>query len=212
MLFRTFCFLIFILFISNFVFSSCNSPTDTCGPFPSHYETTDFEVTLSDITIQTEQGINITQNELNPDSVPVQRFSILMEPVKEYYFVKAAETTSSRWFNSMLIACSPSIPTSEETIQSLSISSNLAFNAETKAYDELIGYFDIITFSTQDGYKRYSYPEFIAAKPTVPQAMFIVLNTVPDQQKPMKFTVLYKQEGRSRNIFEFETQPVTITN
>ncbi|MCR9131037.1 MAG: hypothetical protein NXI08_00600 [bacterium] len=212
MLFRTFCFLIFILFCSNFVFSSCNTPTDTCGPFPTHYETTDFEVTISDITIHTEAGINITQNELNPDSVSVPRFSILMEPVKEYYFSKVAKNTPSRWTNSLLFACSPTIPTSEETIQSLSISSNLAFNAKTEAYEELIGYFDIITFSNYYGYQRYSYPEFIASKPTVPQALYFVLNTAPDQQKPMKFSVFYKQEGRSRNIFEFETQSVAITN
>lgn len=194
----------------NFASISCDTPVDTCGPFPQYFETMSFISDIARISITSDSGLSIRVFELNPERISSAQFSIRLTPVVEFYSDNM-NRAQKQFFNNAAFACSPPIPESQEVITDLRINSNLPFNAYLDTEADLASFFDVITFSQNSGYNRYSITEFLLVSPTVPSELFLVLNTPPETEQPLQFTIQYSQDGRSMDAFEFTTNPVLIT-
>ncbi len=199
----------FLILTINILLVSCDPPIDTCGPFAQYFETTSFISSTARISVINEPVLLVTELEFNPSSASIDQFSILMRPIASYYSEKKAIRVSG-FFNNYTFACSPPIPVSEESITDILITSNLPFNSNENVQENLAKYFDVIFLNRNLAYHRISLIEFLESEPFVPQEIYLILNSAPETEEALQFTVRYSQDGRSMDNYEFTTNPIII--
>ena len=140
MLKKTLLIYISLVGVFTFLLISCNVTSGDCGPFNEHFEVTDFQTELKKVTALDSTEINLST--LEEDSISYSDFAINMIPITEFYSSNLKSLPSFN-FISTAYACSPPIPTSEETITDIQIYSNKPFNDDYSTDENLAEIFDV---------------------------------------------------------------------
>ena len=79
----------------------------------------------------------------------------------------------------------------------------------------LVDYFDIIVKYDDNRLNRFSLTEWIDSDPPMPDEIFLLFNTAPEIDQPIKFNVELLSDGArnsssNEELFEFMTNPITI--
>ena len=184
-----------IMYVRFFIFCSlacifslvgCPSVED-CGPFPSHFNVKGLNSESYRITNFTQyQAYSVTL----ATAAPVRADSFMLGITFTYEDIYANRLTIPKAY-----ACSPKIPTSNEIVESIVITSNQAFDDSHLAGDTLNDIFEIV-YLDFDG-TEYSYPmsidQFVSSGPTAKKFYYLSLKSSPLKAANHNFSVYYKQ-------------------
>lgn len=195
---------------------ACTSPVDDCGPFPDKFKTTGFATSVQQATFSDSLGV---EPMLAPtgDTLRTGHLAVQMRAEKETYISRRSEAPTLQFLSSAY-ACSPILPTSDEVIQDIEITSSTAFGEAHPAGDDLSALFDVVVFrrslayDEKHGYQRYDLNEFLERDPPAAWKLILVLDATPPTTTRAQFTVEYEQDGKGLEHYEFTTESVVVTS
>ncbi len=193
----------------NLLVTSCNS--EECGPFGEYYYTSSLKAHLVALKISNNSELSVSIESINPLETTGEQFSINITPNKEILSVFTKPTSNLKW-NTLVYACSPLPP---EKVKNISIHSDIPFNSNVDITTNLVDYFDIIVKYDDNRLNRFSLTEWIDSDPPMPDEIFLLFNTAPEIDQPIKFNVELLSDGArnsssNEELFEFMTNPITI--
>lgn len=181
---------------------------DDCGPFPGKFYTTDFSSEAVKATVPDTNRVKPTLSPIDGDTLTDGHFAIRMLPQTTTYSLRPKRERSFRLFNTAY-ACSPDIPTSDEVIQDIRISTDPPFGSDGSSSDDVSSLFDIIVL-TRDGYREYELDGFLSRAPNAVRELILILDATPETTSRFQFTVEYVQDGRGLEYYEFQTNPIVL--
>lgn len=102
----------------------------------------------------------------------------------------------------------PSI--TNETIDSIIITSSADFNSNYSAGSNLADFFDVVAEPFSGGKINQSLNDFIDSTPFVPEQLSLILKVSPEVTTEHEFTVEYYQDGVDLTSKVFTLPPITI--
>jgi len=185
---------------------------EKCGPFAGKFKVVglDFSTQNAEYSETAERKLTLSLVEKN-DTISYNLFSILINPEIEGIF-SLHQKMPKFDLVSTAYACSPPIPTTDERIDSILITTNKYFDEQHPAGTNLSGLFDVVVFDEVNNifYERFKLKDYVSTKPSVPGLLVLVLNNPPAKSEAFEFTVEYYQDGVDFDFFEFKTQEVFI--
>ncbi|MCH8558993.1 MAG: DUF5034 domain-containing protein [Balneolia bacterium] len=193
-----------------FMTISCSSPTDVdCGPFPDKFRVTDFSTSIKQVTDYDPVDLIIQLSVFPGGSIQYDELAIDMIPVIDTFFSSVPNRMNFQLIQSAY-ACSPVIPVSVDTITDIQIYSDADFSPEYPAGENIAVFFDAFALYNEDGPMRMNLPQYIAGEPLAPDQLILLLNTAPAEEREMRFSVRYFQDGESLGEYEFTSNPITV--
>lgn len=196
-------FILFSIYILIFIVSlfSCDV-IEPCGPFPDKFKILGFESREYDHSLTNSESMQ------SEDTIKYDNYVIVVEAEIETYY--AYHTKGFLEIVPSLYACSPIIPTSDERIKDIEITSNVDYSNQLKAGSNLAKIFDISVYENSSNSIRQDLVEFLSAKPNSSRLFALFLNQAPEKPQKIAFTIKYFQEGIDFEYFEITTRTVFI--
>lgn len=185
-----------------------------CGPFPDKYKVKGLNFSVVKVeNLNFESEIPILHETIENDTISYENFGINISPIINHYFSLNYNVS----FNLIksAYACSPTKPTTDETIENIKIISHISFDEDHKENSDISEYFDIITLDIEGGQslKKYNLLQYLSKKPEISETEFtLILNTQPKEKNLFSFTIKYYQNGIDNDYFEYETGNYFINN
>ncbi len=145
------------------------------------------------------------------DSVDYQLYSIYIRPIQETYFTENTKSWNFDFIQSAY-ACEPVTPQTDETIDSISITSTKDYNLSHPAGTNLSDLFDIVVLDEANfiHYERFQLQDYVQWKPEVPNILILFLREPPLNTTEFTFEVKYYQDGIDNDFFKLVTNTVVI--
>ncbi len=199
---------LFILTAYMFVFLLGLNSCEKCGPFPENFKVAGFDFDNVSATFSETDEPKLAFSEISNDTILYNLFSVLIE-TKAEAIVHVDPT-----FNliNAAVACSPTIPRTDEKIDSILITTNQDFDETHQSGTNLHALFDIVVFDEANNIfnEKYTLINYIETKPFIPNNMFLILNSPPETSMHVEFTIHLFLDGIDIDFFEIKTKKVFI--
>jgi len=193
-------------------FGACNGIGDPdYGPFKNKFKTTDFSSAIFKAAPDS-LGVRPLLLPIEDDTLDEGQFAVRMQPVKKLHSTKSKCPAIFQVVRSAY-ACSGPIPSSDDVIEDIRISSNKRFTADRPPGEDRSELFDIVVLNrSKFGTRRFELNKFLEREPNAADELILILDAAPDRTSDFQFTVEYEQDGKGLEHFAFETEPVVLAS